>query len=158
MLPASTQRPETSTLRLSPEGLSIHMRIPAERPYLRNAILTLREICDHLNIDPARRNRIVLALEEALLNAVEHAYNGDGHLGQIDLQFTIEGDEFLVMVEDFGQGISPEQAMGYIHDDRILEDRGRGLCILRGMSDRSVVQATERGTRATMMFHLPSNA
>ncbi len=134
------------------------MRIPAERPYLRNALLTLREICDHLNVQPAQSNRITLALEEALLNAVEHAYNGHAHEGQIDLQFTIEGDEFLVIVEDFGRGISPEHAVGYIHDDRILEDRGRGLCLLRGMSDRSVVQATDRGTRATMMFHVPANA
>lgn len=150
---------ETSTLRLTPEGLSIHMRIPAERPYMKNAVLTVREICDHLNLAIVKANRIILSLEEALLNSMEHAYEAtaDGH-GQIDLQFSVEGEEFVVVVEDFGKGISADKATEAIEDISILNDRGRGLSILKGIPDKSVIQATDRGTRATMLFYLPAES
>ncbi len=158
MPPQVVRPPETSTLSLSPEGLSIHMRIPADRLYLANAMLTLREICDHLNLDCRQSNRISLVMEEALLNSMEHAYPAAGGDGQIDLQFTVEGDEFLVVVEDFGRGIPSGRESEYIADDSILNDRGRGLCILRGLSDKSAVTPTSQGTRATMLFYLPTNA
>lgn len=158
MAPESLTNGETSTLRLSPEGLSIHMRIPAERSYMKNAVLTVREICEHLNLTPDQANRIVLALEEAILNAMEHAYDTPDCHGQIDLQFSVEGEEFLVVVEDFGRGIPNEKIAWEIDDCSILNDRGRGLSILRGLPDKSVVQATDRGTRATMLFYLANES
>jgi len=154
MASGASPKNETSTLSISPEGLSIHMRIPAERGYVNNAVLTLREVCDHLNLAVKQSNRIVLALEEALLNSIEHAYEEVEQTGQIDLHFSVEGEEFLLVVEDFGRGIPGDKNIDSIDDRSILNDRGRGLCILRGLSDKSVVQATDRGTRATMLFYI----
>jgi len=143
---------ESSTVSMSPEGLSVHMRIPAERMYMANAVLTLREICDHLCLSPERTNRVVLVLEEALMNSIEHAYNGDG--GFIDLQFSIEGPEFLIVVEDFGNGMVHDVDIDSLEASDLLFERGRGLCIMKGISDRAVVQSSSRGTRATMLFQL----
>jgi anti-sigma regulatory factor (Ser/Thr protein kinase) len=147
--------PESSSMTLSSDGISVHMRIPAEQAYLANALLTLREICDHLDISLAQANRILLALEESLLNTVEHAYVQCD--GMIDLQFAVEGSEFMVVVEDFGCGLPFEGPLPPIADHAILQDRGRGLHILRGMADKTVMQSTNgRGTRTTMMFQLES--
>jgi|GEM_PF-1978667 len=147
---------ESSTVRMSPEGLSVHMRIPAERTYLANATLTLREICDHLCMQEQRTNRIVLALEEAILNSIEHAYNGSG--GLIDLQLSIEGPEFVIVVEDFGNGMVHEIDIDSLRESELLFDRGRGLCIMKGISDKAIVQSTAgRGTRTTMLFQISNH-
>ena len=147
---------EECGVTLSAERISVHMRIPAERVYLGNAVITLREICEHLDVGCSKTNRIILALEEALLNAIEHAYIEGG--GIVDLQFSVEGPEFTVVVEDFGGGMKSFPVEDPDSDDSvdaILADRGRGLRILRGISDHSELESPPgRGTRATMLFYL----
>lgn len=155
LMPAAIDKTETSSLHLSSEGLSVHMRIPAEWLYLSNAVLTLKEICEHLDLPLPHANRIVLVLEEALMNAIEHAYQDDGG-GLVDLQFTVQGTEFLVAVEDFGCGIPADLPEDLLTEDEILSDRGRGLMLVRGIADKALVQTTSQGgTRATMLFYLP---
>lgn len=150
---------EECGVTLSAERISVHMRIPAERLYVGNAVITLREICEHLDVGCFKTNRIILALEEALLNAIEHAYIEGG--GVVDLQFSVEGPEFTVVVEDFGGGMKSfpveDDDDGDSIDD-ILADRGRGLRILRGISDHAELESPSgRGTRATMLFYLQGN-
>ncbi len=151
----SAQRIENeSEVMLSPDGLSVHIRIPADRGYLCNAVMTLKEICANISISDIRSNRIVLALEESLLNAIEHAYNG-GETGLIDVLFSVDGSEFSMVVEDFGCGIPSGARNQFSNFDEILCDRGRGLEILHKIPDKIVVDSqTGSGTRATMLFHL----
>ncbi|MFZ2957324.1 MAG: ATP-binding protein [Candidatus Ozemobacteraceae bacterium] len=150
---------EECGVSLSAERIAVHMRIPAESVYVGNAVMTLREICDHLDVGLVKANRIVLALEEALLNAMEHAYAEGG--GVIDLQFSVEGPEFTVIVEDYGAGMLIERCFDPLadqNDDEILSDRGRGLRILHGVSDKAHFQSNKgHGTRATMLFYLPGS-
>ncbi|MBF0499972.1 MAG: ATP-binding protein [Candidatus Riflebacteria bacterium] len=146
---------EECGVSLSAERIAVHMRIPAERLYVGNALITLREICEHLDVGALKTNRIVLALEEALLNAMEHAYLGGS--GVVDLQFSVEGTEFTVIVEDYGAGMDTQKKL--MDDkptyDEILCDRGRGLLILHGVSDKACLNSDNgRGTRATMLFYL----
>jgi len=147
---------EECGLSLSAERIAIHMRIPAERSYLGNALLTLREICDHLDITPDRANRIILALEEGLLNSMEHAYSDSP--GVVDLQFAVEGPEFTVVIEDFGHGLAGGHATPDLEADPV-RDRGRGLTILQGMADKvTVTSEPGKGTRSSLLFYLPESA
>lgn len=151
--PGHDQNTEKCSLTLSAESILVHMRIPAERLYVGNAMLTLREICDHLDLAIERANKIVLSLEEALLNAIEHAYCDSR--GLIDLHFSVEGSDFIVVVEDYGCGLTNFSEFLDVSDEKILCERGRGLSILHGIADKTVVQSLMgRGTRATMLFHL----
>ena len=150
---------EECGMTLSGDRIAIHMRIPAERGYIGNAVVTLREFCDHLDIGSAKSQRIILALEEAILNAIEYAYPENP--GVVDLQFSVEGSEFTLVVEDFGLGIgslSPQEGDAGDSDERILGDRGRGLQILFGMSDHTEIHSPSgKGTRAMMLFSLEGN-
>jgi anti-sigma regulatory factor (Ser/Thr protein kinase) len=143
---------EESMIRLSPEGISVHMRIPAERGYIGNAVFTLQEICEHLDIGKFMF-RIMLVLEEALLNAVEHAYVEKG--GIVDLQFSVGNDEFTVVVEDFGCGIPVHSEQIPETHEGILCDRGRGLTIVKALPNKATVETTAgKGTKATMLFFM----
>lgn len=159
MVSVATLQPETATLSLSPEGLFVRLRISANRKNIQNALAIVQEICNHLHIEPPRSTRIILAVEEALLNAIEHAYDITENCKPIDIQFKTDGNEFHITVEDYGHGIiKGEYLIGLIPDSHILDDRGRGLCLLIGLSDRYNIESTSKGTRATMTFQLPINA
>lgn len=158
---------ESSTLRLSSDGISVHMRIPSQQAYLPNAMSTLREICHHLELNPESMFRVLVALEECLLNVVEHAYTDDS--GLIDIQFAVDGQELVVVVEDFGVGLPthlqqspPENAVACVAAGNLTDEadamrsRGRGLMIIRGLPSQTLLQSRSgHGTRATMIFNLP---
>ena len=61
--------------------LEHHM--PARAEYLRDMRNALRKLLDQLGIEPALRDRLVLAVDEACTNIIRHAYGGecDGGIG-----------------------------------------------------------------------------
>jgi len=81
------------------DELSLHMRIPADRCYLPNALLTLEGICDHYNVEESARDRIKVALETALVGSIELLYL-DAQ-GLFDLKFSVFKDKLQITVEDF---------------------------------------------------------
>ena len=81
------------------DELSLHMRIPADRCYLANALLTLEGICEHYNVEEAARDRIKIALETALTGSIELLY--DNAQGLFDLKFSVFKDKLQITVEDF---------------------------------------------------------
>jgi hypothetical protein len=81
------------------DELSLHMRIPADRCYLGNALLTLEGICDHFSVSDASRTRIKAALETALVGSIELSYQQAS--GLFDLKFSVFKDKLQITVEDF---------------------------------------------------------
>ncbi|MBU1106128.1 MAG: hypothetical protein KKB51_05615 [Candidatus Riflebacteria bacterium] len=81
------------------DELSLHMRIPADRCYLANALLTLDGICEHFNIEESARDRIKVALETALVGSIELSYLQAQ--GLFDLKFSVFKDKLQITVEDF---------------------------------------------------------
>jgi anti-sigma regulatory factor (Ser/Thr protein kinase) len=84
------------------DELSLHMRIPADKCYLGNAILTLEGICEHFSVSSTSRDRIVAALEEALKGSIDLSY-ADAQ-GLFDLKFSVFKDRLQITVEDFMLG------------------------------------------------------
>lgn len=81
------------------DELSLHMRIPADRCYLSNAILTLDGICDHFCFTESSRDRIKKALDTALSKSIEYSYGKFD--GLFDLHFSIYKDKLMIAVEDY---------------------------------------------------------
>lgn len=81
------------------DELSLHMRIPAARCYLGNALLTLEGICDHFSVSDDSRERIRNALETALSGSIEVSYQKTP--GLFDLKFSVFKDKLQITVEDF---------------------------------------------------------
>ena len=84
---------------------------------------------------------ILMAVGEALANAVEHAYDGDA-TGVVELHARIDDEEHLnIDVSDDGQFIEREPRPG----------RGFGLRIVKTVA-RSVAVEVDNGTRVRMVF------
>ena len=89
---------------------------------------------------------IILVVNEACTNCVEHAYRGQapGRM-RIDAE---TGDRLLqIRVTDFGSWKPPPADPG---------TRGRGLSLIRTVSNGAEVDGTPEGTTIGMTFHLPA--
>ncbi len=147
---------EESSIYLSQDSIQVFLRLPADGVYLANALQTLREICEQVEMPEERARRVQLAVEEALLNSFEHAYR-DRSDGFVETQFIIESGEFIVVIEDFGTGFNSTEYDAPSEPEQILADRGRGHLLMRAMADNMVLDsAPGRGTRTTLRFATPS--
>jgi anti-sigma regulatory factor (Ser/Thr protein kinase) len=94
-----------------------------------------------LAIEPPLRDDIIIAVGEAVANAVEHAYQ-TGDSGTVELHAVTDADDTL-LVDVFDRG-------AFI-DREVREGRGLGLRIVRAIA-RAVSIDTEGGTRIHMVF------
>ena len=109
---------------------------------LRHALGTFLSAVD---IEPPLRDDIVIAVGEAIANAVEHAYEAK-EAGTVELHASID-DENTLLVDVFDRG-------AFIDRD-LREGRGLGLRIVRAIA-RAVSIDTEGGTRIRMVFDASS--
>jgi len=122
-----------SELRISRDGQG-----DAPRP-LRHA---LDAFLDALKIETGLREDIVLAVGEAISNAIEHGYCG-GATGPVEIYARAPGNQTVVIdVLDRGRFIEREGG---------TPGRGFGLRIMRAIA-RSVSIDTQDGTRVSMVF------
>lgn len=92
---------------------------------------------------------LVLAVNEAASNAVEHAYPAGGSDGRVELTFWLGDGRLHVAVTDFGTWRPPPP-----------EPRGRGfgLPLMRRLVDTVTVEHGARGTRIVLEHPLPGSA
>lgn len=99
---------------------------------------------------PEMVDDLVLATHEALANVADHAYSdradldGEGGSALLDAELTTAG-EIVVLVRDHGRWRTPAADPGW---------RGRGLVIIRGLSDDVEIRHDESGTSVQMRWQL----
>jgi anti-sigma regulatory factor (Ser/Thr protein kinase) len=90
---------------------------------------------------------VVLAVGEACTNSVEHAYRGRPP-GTMRVEAAVDGDEVHLRVIDFGSWKPPVASR---------RARGRGLLLIRAVSDESQVNSGTAGTTVAMSFRFPAD-
>lgn len=88
---------------------------------------------------------IVLAVNEACANSIEHAYRGQ-RAGKLRVEARCDGAEVGVRTTDFGSWKAAPTNSGY---------RGRGLMLIRAVSDWLELDCTPTGTTVDMLFRYP---
>ncbi|APE34437.1 histidine kinase [Nocardia mangyaensis] len=89
---------------------------------------------------------LVAAANEACSNSVEHAYR-DSTPGRVRLTATCEGDRVVIEVADGGRWVPTPTDPGY---------RGRGVEMMRVLTEELEFDHDENGTRVRMWVTLPS--
>ena len=91
---------------------------------------------------------IVLAVNEACANSIEHAYRGHEQ-GTVRVEAQCDGAQVQIRVTDFGSWKAAPDTAG---------DRGRGLMLIRAVSDWLELDCTREGTTVDMTFRFPAYA
>jgi len=91
---------------------------------------------------------IHLALEEALLNAVQHGNKTDAGK-QISIECLITPEKFDISITDQGTGFNPEAVPDPRSEENLYKSWGRGLLLMRSYMD--VVEYNETGNSVHMI-------
>ncbi len=95
------------------------------------------EVLDMSPFDPTMRNKIIVAVDEALANVVEHAYQGGE--GEINILFDLDPSQLQVTIRDNGVKFSPGERLSTeinIHEHiRQGLKGGLGMFLMRQIMD-----------------------
>jgi serine/threonine-protein kinase RsbW len=134
----ATSNAETSTHRRHADG---------------DAVGGLREVLHAwldrtVDISAERACDIVLATDEAVTNAVEHAYRDFAGAGLVTLDLSYHAPTARIEIRVTDQGHWREPA-----PTPITATRGRGLILMRKLADACTVAGRTDGTSVSLLFH-----
>ena len=132
---------DVALLALRPEpptAGSLELRLPAEPDALAQLRQRIGRFLDTAGADEQERFEITLAVSEAAMNAIEHAYGPSDGRVRPERHASAAG-EFHAEVRDSGRW-----------RERRSDDRGRGLAIIEALMDDVQVSAEPTGTTVRM--------
>lgn len=118
----------------------------------------VKKVLKKLNVEPKITRRVVVALYEAEVNIVAHAYRGT-------IKVTIDTQQITILLDDEGPGIANiEQAMqeGYSTASSKVREMGfgagMGLSNINKNADKlNITSVVGKGTRVEIITNLVSN-
>lgn len=117
--------------------------VPAEAAKLSDLRQYLSELCSEEGIPPKTTRRMVLAIDEALANVIEHADLQDGEK-EIELALEIRGDKIVAEICDRGIPFDPTpRSEG--PDRQTYPRRGFGLYLIHMIVDRITYERSSSG-------------
>jgi anti-sigma regulatory factor (Ser/Thr protein kinase) len=120
------------------QSMTLKEQLPATVASVAEARRAVRQFAAGLEVDV---DGMVLAVSEAVANAVIHAYAEDG--GVVDLRATASPYEVAVVVRDHGRGMSAAAGPA---------GAGFGIEIIRRLAQHVAVDDTPEGVALTMRF------
>jgi PAS domain S-box-containing protein len=134
---------DVALLAIEPVQLAskeLMLTIPAEPVALRSLRRALRRWLRQCEASDRESEEIILACNEAVANAIEHAYGpGDG---SVEMEAGLSEGEVRIVVRDHGRWREPRG-----------DNRGRGLGLMKAFMD-SVSVVTQEGTEVRMVRRL----
>ncbi|MGW4370571.1 ATP-binding protein [Nocardia takedensis] len=131
---------------------ALRIEFPAAAEQLAAVRGRTRDWLTRAALAPARASDLLLAVDEACANAIEHGHR-DGH-GLVRVQARLADGLIRVTVRDQGTWVArdgrPDATRGY-PDSR----RGRGLALMRALVPDTRVDITEHGTIVEFVVACP---
>jgi serine/threonine-protein kinase RsbW len=141
---------ESATRGHRNEGSSnlLDIRMPADRAKIASVSETIGTKLSQLDVPEDKRLEIDLAVQEALANAVVHGCKNNP---TCEVRCRLERDDegrILIIVTDQGVGFNPDHVADPKKTDRLYEDHGRGVYLIRQLMDK--VQFEQGGKEIRM--------
>jgi len=146
-----TTRAEALDLTLDVDDSGrLHAVFPADVTYQRPVVERVVEACRHIaDLDADSAFRLRVALGEAVANAI--LYGSEGRQGAVvRITAAVERDGLRVSVMDEGKGFDPWRVPDPTASEGIGRTRGRGLFLLRELSD--AVEFSAVGNEVSLIF------
>jgi anti-sigma regulatory factor (Ser/Thr protein kinase) len=122
-----------------PDDLHRELTIPNETKYLATVRDTVHEVVNGSAFPANDINRIILAVDEAVANIMEHAYDSDAPESELTISLEINADStrFEVVIYDSGKEFDPSDIDTPDMDKHVAAGRrnGLGIFLMRQIMD-----------------------
>ena len=127
------------------------IEFPAKAENIALAEKLIDEACARYNVHESLYGNILIALTEAVNNAIHHGNALDPDK-KVMLGYTIEGDKITFVVTDEGPGFDFEHLPDPTDPENIEKPHGRGVFLMHALSD--AVEFSDNGATAAITFSL----
>ena len=110
----------------------------------------IEEICDDNYISYTHFGNIMLAIEEAVMNAIIHG-NKEERNKQVTLFFERKKGELRFTIEDEGNGFNPKEIPNPLDSD---DSKGNGIFLMRSLAD--IIRYNPAGNKVELTFTISS--
>lgn len=144
--------PETPMGTLTEDAPYIQrIDFPAKAENIALAEKLIDEACSKLGVHESRYGNILIALTEAVNNAIHHGNRLD-ESKKVGLGYEVKGDTIVFTVSDQGPGFDFQNLPDPTDPQNIEKPHGRGVFLMRALADEVVF--SDNGSTASLMFSL----
>jgi len=136
---------------------SIDKKIPSELDAGHAVIEELMSALEALGWEGRDVFHIQMAIEEAVVNAIEHGNKRD-ESKQVHVVFRVNRERAELSVTDQGQGFDHRNVADPTEDDRIDQPRGRGVMLIRELMTESNYNEVGNGVQMLKLRSQPEEA
>jgi anti-sigma regulatory factor (Ser/Thr protein kinase) len=140
------EHPEADLTGLADSVEYVHRSWPANPAQLAVIRRELLGWLAPLGLSTEQKDDVVLAVDEAVANAVRHAYP-EGRSGEVELTLWTEGEALCIEITDHGSWRPARGEGGTVTSD---ERGGRGMLIMQHMVETVLVHFDGRGSRVLL--------
>ncbi|OZC02785.1 hypothetical protein BSZ36_07240 [Rubricoccus marinus] len=125
----------------------VTLALPSTPESVTRAVEAAEGLSVQIGLSEETTSRVGLAVAEAVANAIEHGNRGI-ESSEVRVHLAPEARVLHVTIQDEGHGVDSEQLREASLPDDPLQTGGRGLFLIRELSDR----AEAAGTRLSLWF------
>jgi anti-sigma regulatory factor (Ser/Thr protein kinase) len=133
----------------------VHRSWPADPVQLSTIRHQLADWVAPLRLTDQEIADVVLAVDEAVSNAVEHAY-GAGESGRVELTLWTEPGTLSIEVVDHGRWRPPPGDAQHVPET--AADASRGITLMSTMMESVLIHFDDRGSRVLLRQHIPQSS
>lgn len=109
------------------------------------------DACKAHNVHESRYGNILIALTEAVNNAIHHGNRQDASK-QVTVGYEVEADRIVFLIRDEGPGFDHDHLPDPTDPENIEKPHGRGVFLMRALADS--VEFEDNGASVAMAFSL----
>ena len=114
----------------------------------------VEDVCELYNINEDNYGNILVALTEAVNNAIYHGNQADPKK-LIDIFFRTKKDAISFIIKDQGKGFDYNELPDPTDPNYIDKPNGRGVFLMRNLADK--VEFEEKGSKVVLTFNVSAN-
>ena len=114
----------------------------------------VEDVCDLFNIPEDHYGNILVALTEAVNNAIYHGNKADPEK-TIDISFKCKNNQISFIIKDQGKGFDPSALPDPTNPENIEKPHGRGVFLMKNLADK--VEFQDNGCCVVLTFGLNAN-
>jgi len=136
------------------ENIIQHIELPSKVDSLLKIEAFIDSICDKYSIGDDDYGNILIALTEAINNAINHGNKLDPDK-KVNLNVESKRDKLCFVIRDEGNGFDFNKIPDPTLPENLTKENGRGVFLMRSLADEVLFE--ENGTKISLTFRLSIN-
>ncbi len=130
----------------APIPFSKNLKLRSDLNEVDRIVKLLEEIGETYQFDKERLSHSVIAITEALTNAIRHGNNLNASK-EILFHIYLDSTWFKVTIEDEGEGFVESELPDPLAPENLLKNSGRGVFLIRSLMDEVTISSSTKGTQ-----------